>query len=130
MLHTHHKKENSVQIARTFDSRTLTFDTRTQVRHAVHVGTYGKGLKTSITNHDPTRTHSVTFSEFVPWFLKLKYHTLRVVVGSHDVTKMLWESNGKNLFVRTAEHRGRPAVTEIRLNIPPLGTSIPHIFLP
>ena len=70
------------------------------VRHAVRVGTYGKGLETIITNNDSSRAHSVTFSEFIPWFLKLKYHTLRVVVGSRDVTETLWKNHGVDLFVR------------------------------
>ena len=70
------------------------------VRHAVRVGTYGKGLETILTNNDSSRTRSVTFSEFIPWFLKLKYHTLRVVVGSRDVTETLWKNHGADLFVR------------------------------
>jgi len=92
-------------------------------RHAVQVGVSGKGLETLITNHDLNRTFSVTYSDFVPWFLKLKYHTLRVIVGSVDITETLWENRDSDLYVRTAKHRGRPAVSEIQLNIPPLTTA-------
>lgn len=77
------------------------------------------GMQAMLTNPSPTETREIVYTEFLPWFMKLYLHTLKVKVNGVEQDDLI-----KEMYYRPAHDRVRGTQLEIKMDIPANSTVV------
>lgn len=76
------------------------------------------GMQAILTNPSLTETKEIVYTEFLPWFMKLYLHTLKVKVDGQEQDLI------KEMYYRPAHDRVRGTQLEIKMDIPANSTVV------
>ncbi|OQS01943.1 GPI transamidase component [Thraustotheca clavata] len=90
------------------------WDTVSVHRYLTGYGQVRGGIAARISNHDKANPITVSYQEFIPWYLRVYFSSLRITLNGIDLA-----INEYSLDIIPAKRNGTPAQLRLTLQVPP-----------